>query len=81
MGRIPRDKRKYLLKDSDRSGFKYYKQGLVKDDKWWVHPSEYDEPPPHPKFIGGEGERNSSGARKNRSAYPTPSNGIWQEMT
>jgi len=79
--RIPRDKRKYLLKESDRSGFKYFKQELVRDGKWWVHPTEYDEPPPHPKYIGGEGERNSSGARENRSAYPTLKPGYWQELT
>ena len=81
MGRIPRDKRKYLLKESDRSGFKYFKRELVKDGKWWVHPEEKDDPPLHPKFIGGEGERNSSGARENRSAYPTLKSGYWAEMT
>lgn len=81
MGKIPRDKRKNLLKESDRSGFKYFKRELIKDGKWWVHPTEFDEPAPHPKNIGGEGERNASGARKDRSAYPTLKSGYWQEMT
>jgi len=75
--RIPRDKRKYLLKESDRSGFKFFKRELIKDGKWWVHPSEYDEPPQHPRPIGGEGDRSSEGARQNRSAYPTQQTEDW----
>jgi len=77
MGRIPRDKRKYLLKESDRSGFKYFKNELTMDKGWWVHPSEKDDPPPHPKYIGGEGERDSSGARKGRTDYPTQQAEDW----
>jgi len=79
MGRIPRDKRKYLLKESDRSGFKYFKNELVRDKGKWVHPTEYDDPPPTPKPIGGEGERNSSGARTGRTDYPTKQAEDWAD--
>ena len=83
MGRIPRDKRKYLLKDSERSGFTYFKRELTKDGIWWVHPDEKDEPPPHPKFIGGEGDKNRGESRtySDRTSYPTLKPGIWQELT
>lgn len=70
--RVPRDKRKFLLKDSDRSGFTYFKRELVKDGAIWVHPGEKDDPPPHPHYIGGEGDRGSSDARSktNRESVP-----------
>ena len=70
--RVPLEKRKYLLKDSDRSGFTYFKQELVKDDGWWVHPDEKDDPPPTKHYIGGEGEVNRDGVRANRTANPHP---------
>lgn len=75
--RIPRDKRKFFKFDSQRSGFTYFKRELIRDDGWWVHPSEYDEPAPHKKYIGGEGERNLGDARTNRHAYPTAKTEIW----
>ena len=77
MGRIPRDKRKYLLKESERSGFKYFKNELTLDNGRWVHPSEKDDPPPTKKYIGGEGEGNSSGARQGRTDYPTQQAEDW----
>lgn len=61
--RVPLQKRKYLKKDSDRSGFTYFRKDLVKDGVMLVHPDEKDEPAPTPHFIGGEGERGSSDAR------------------
>lgn len=75
--RIPREKRKFLKYDSQRSGFTYFKKELIKDDKWWVHPDEMDEPAPYSKYIGGEGERNTGDARSNRTAYPTEQTEIW----
>ena len=69
--RIPRDKRKFLKYDSERSGFTYFKKDLVKDEGRWVHPSEKDEPAPYSKYIGGEGESNQGDSRQNRKLYPT----------
>lgn len=74
---IPRDKRKNFKFDSQRSGFTYFKRELIRDDGWWVHPEEYDEPAPHKKYIGGEGERNTGETRANRYVYPTAKTEIW----
>jgi len=75
--RIPREKRKYLKYDSDRSGFTHFKRELVKDEGKWVHPDEFDEPAPHKKYIGGEGEANTGEMRTNRKDYPTAKTEIW----
>jgi len=75
--RIPLEKRKFLKYDSDRSGFTYFKRELVKDSGRWVHPDEFDEPPPTKKYIGGEGDATSGDIRADRKAYPTPSTEIW----
>ena len=77
MGRIPRDQRKFLKKDSDRSGFTYKRRELVKDEGWLVHPDEKDESAPYPRYIGGEGEINKGEVRANRTSYPTPETEIW----
>lgn len=74
--RIPREKRKYLKYDSDRSGFSYFKRELVKETEgdakgMWVHPDEKDEPAPYPRYIGGEGDSNMGETRKDRKSYPT----------
>ncbi len=74
---IPREKRRWFLYLSDRSGFKYFRRELVKDKTWWVHPTEMDEPPPYPKYIGGEGEVDTSSARADRKDYPTTKTEIW----
>lgn len=80
--RIPLDKRKKLKYDSDRSGFTYFKQELIKEDAFpnagfLVHPTEKDEPAPHNKYIGGEGEANTGEMRTNRKDYPTAKTEIW----
>ena len=75
--RIPRDKRKYLKYDSDRSGFSYFKRELKKDDGKWVHPDEFDEPAPYSKYIGSEGDKNTGEMRNNRKSYPTAKSEIW----
>ena len=75
--RIPREKRKYLKYDSERSGFSYFKRELIKDDGKWVHPDEFDEPAPHPKYIGGEGDKNTGEMRTNRKTYPTAQTEIY----
>lgn len=75
--RIPRDRKRYLRFDSQRSGFTYFKRELIKDEGWLVHPSEKDEPAPHPRYIGGEGEVNRGEPRANRKDYPTAQTEIW----
>jgi hypothetical protein len=77
--RIPLEKRKYLLKDSDRSGFTHYRRELVKDGAVLVHPDEKDDPPPHPHYIGGEGERGTSDSRSKtkRENLPETKTEIW----
>lgn len=75
--RIPLEKRKYFKKDSDRSGFTYFKRELVKDDGKWVHPEEYDEPAPFKKYIGGEGDSNLGEQRTSRKDYPTAQTEIY----
>jgi hypothetical protein len=77
--RISLDKRKFLKKDSDRSGFTYFKRELVKDDGKWVHPTEKDEPSPYKKYIGGEGDSNIGEQRTGRKDYPTAQTEIWGE--
>ena len=52
---MPRISR-FLLFDSQRSGFKYFKIQLVKDGPYLVAPDEFDQPPPSRKSLGGEGE-------------------------
>lgn len=42
--------------NSDRSGFTYFKIGLVKDGPYLVAPDEFDQPPPSRRNLGGEGE-------------------------
>lgn len=75
--RIPLEKRKYFKKDSDRSGFTYFKRELVKDEGKWVHPEEVDEPAPFKKYIGGEGDSNIGEQRSGRKDYPTAGTEIY----
>ena len=69
--RIPREKRRYLKQESDRSGFDYFRRELVRDGRFWVHPDEKDEPPPTSKPIGGEKDGNADDLGTNRVSYPT----------
>ena len=75
--KVPLEQRRYLKKDSERSGFTYFKRELIRDNGRWVHPDEFDEPPPHPRFIGGEGDSNTGDMRSNRKTYPTAKTEIW----
>ena len=65
--RVQRDKRRFLLKDSDRSGFKYFRRELIKDGPWLVHPDEWDAPPPSKEPLGSEGDGAAVGIRANRT--------------
>ena len=64
--RIPRDKRRFLLKDSARSGFKHFRINLIKDGAFLVHPDEWDMPPPSDENLGGEGDATAFDLRANR---------------
>jgi hypothetical protein len=80
--RIPLDKRRFYKKDSERSGFTYFKRELVKETEGetkgvWVHPEEKDEPTPTKRYIGGEGDSNIGEQRISRKDYPTASTEIW----
>ena len=74
---IPRERRRWWLYLSERSGFKYFRRELVKDKGNWVHPTEMDEPPPYNKYIGGEGETNSGNQRTDRNSFPTTKQEIY----
>ena len=52
---MPRISR-FLLYDSDRSGFKHFKIELVKDGPYFVEGEEFDTPPPSRVPLGGEGD-------------------------
>jgi hypothetical protein len=77
--RIPLERRRFLKKASDRSGFNYFKRELVYDNGWWVYPDEKDEPAPHSNYIGGEGDSNLGDSRSHseKTAYPSAKNEIW----
>lgn len=53
-GRTPRDRRRFLKKESDRSGFDYKRIEMVRDGAYLVHPDEWDMPPPSNERLGGE---------------------------
>ena len=75
--RIPLEHRRHLKYDSQRSGFTYFKRELIRDDGWWVHPSEWDEPAPHNKYIGGEGDADTGEMRNSRKDYPSTQTEVW----
>ena len=52
MDRISR----FKLRDSDRSGFTFKEQSLIKDGTWKVGAGERDTPPPSKLSLGGEGD-------------------------
>lgn len=54
---------RYKLRRSDRSGFRYYENEMIRQNGSWIGPDEYDEPPPSNKSLGGEGDVNRDGIR------------------
>ena len=71
---------------SDRSGFDFYEQSLVKDGTWKVGGDELDTPPPSRLSVGGEGDVSSGEALTSNdfaigdlatpAAYDNPVNAI-----
>ena len=70
---MPRISR-FKLKDSDRSGFKFFEITLVKDGPYKVSAEEYDTPPPSRRPLGGEGE--VSGDPRDNSSFVTFSTSV-----
>ncbi len=64
--RVPRNKRRFLLKNSDRSGFKHFRINLIRQGAFLVHPDEWDAPPPSDENLGGEGDASPTDVRANR---------------
>ena len=78
--RIPRHKRRHLLRDSDRSGFKHFRLELIRQGGLeacstrqggiggiLVHPDEWDMPPPSSESLGGKGDGFAVDLRPNRN--------------
>ena len=65
-------KKRYLLRDSDRSGFTYRDVELVSDDGHLVGLDEYDAPPPSEKLYPGEGDVSPGDVRANDTSYSAP---------
>ena len=57
---------RFKRRNSDRSGFKYWETELIRlPSGMYVHPDEYDIPPPSKKSLGGEGDIGASELRPN----------------
>ena len=62
-------KKRYLLRDSDRSGFTFRDIELVNDKGFLVGPDEFDAPPPSDKLYPGEGDVSPGETRSNWDSY------------
>ncbi len=69
---MPRISR-FKLKDSDRSGFKFFEIELVKDGPFKVSGEEFDTPPPSRIPLGGEGDLAAGETRTNANFSGTVS--------
>lgn len=66
-------KKRYLLRDSDRSGFTYKDIELVSDNGFLVGGDEFDAPPPSNRLHPGEGDVSPGDTRLNYTSYRTDS--------
>ena len=73
---IPLRKKKYLLRDSDRSGFTHKNIELFSDNGSLVSGDEYDAPPPSDRLYPGEGEVSPGDARSDYTYYGIQSSQI-----
>lgn len=67
--RIPLRKKKYLLRDSDRSGFTYKNIELFNDNGSLVGGDEIDAPPPSNRLYPDEGGVSHGDTRSNPTDY------------
>jgi hypothetical protein len=70
---IPLRKKKYLLRDSDRSGFTHRNVELFLDDGHLVSGDEYDSPPPSDRLKPGEGDISPGDIRQAYTDYSVDS--------
>lgn len=66
---IPLRKKKYLLRDSDRSGFTYRNVELFYDNGHLVGGDEFDSPPPSNRLYPDEGGISPGDVRSNPTDY------------
>ena len=69
---VPLRKKRYLLRDSDRSGFTYRNVELVLDEGNLVGGDEFDAPPPSKKLFPAEGEVSPGDTRSDYTSYSNP---------
>lgn len=62
-------KRRYQLRDSDRSGFTFREIELVNDNGALVGPDEFDTPPPSNRLYPDEGGVSDGDTRSNYTSY------------
>lgn len=70
---IPLGKKRFLLRDSDRSGFTYKNIELVHDNGSLVGPDEFDMPPPSDRLYPGEGDVSPGDVRNDYLSYSVQS--------
>lgn len=70
---IPLKKKRYLLRDSDRSGFTYKNVELVLDNGSLVGGDEFDNPPPSNRLVPAEGDISPGDTRQDYTSYGTVS--------
>lgn len=73
---IPLRKKRYLLRDSDRSGFTHRNIELVLDNGFLVSPDEYDAPPPSNRLYPDEGGVSPGDVRADPTDYGLQTNQI-----
>ena len=65
-------KKRYLLRDSDRSGFTYNDIELVNDNGSLVGGDEFDAPPPSNRLVPAEGSVSPGDTRQFYMSYTDP---------
>lgn len=73
MAERQRKSKRYLLRDSDRSGFTYRYVEMINDKGFLVGGDEFDAPPPSNRLYPGEGDVSPGDVRQNYLSYATPS--------
>lgn len=78
---IPLKKKKYLLRDSDRSGFTFNQSELFYDNGSLVGGDEFDAPPPSNRLYPDEGGVSPGDVRTNYTSYANVNPSIVQTVT